>query len=172
MSTTTIKLHCLHCGSSDTSIMRSRQHGGGYTHRLLRCRTCNATSEYMDDRPRSEMPPPANHVYRLTDRQLTELLMQRGTTHAHWARQFGCSPELIRQIRLGMIYRRRVPAVPRWSGGPVLPPPELSGPSCINCTSWDGTECRIGFPDPGIEGPGFAADCSLFSPGDANGQSL
>ena len=161
MSTTTIQLACLHCSSTDTSIIRSRQHSGGYQHRLLRCRTCNATSEYMDGRPRSEMPPPVNHCYRFTDREITEVLMSRDATHSHWARQFGCSPELIRQIRLGIVHRRRVINVPRW-GGP--PPPPLPGPSCAECSSWDGAECRIGFPDPGIEGPGFAADCSLYSP--------
>lgn len=45
----------------------------------------------------------------------------------------------------------------------VLPEPEAGAPSCTNCTHWDG-KCGMGFPDPLEEGPGFAADCSLYAP--------
>jgi transposase-like protein len=41
-----------------------------------------------------------------------------------------------------------------------------NGPSCTSCNNWRGEEnpspCAMGFPDPVIEGPGFARDCSLY----------
>ena len=40
------------------------------------------------------------------------------------------------------------------------------GPSCERCREWRGLEsanpCGMGFPDPVIEGVGFARDCSLY----------
>jgi hypothetical protein len=43
-----------------------------------------------------------------------------------------------------------------------VPPPEPDELSCYRCKLWNGEECRMGFPDPIEEGPGFARDCSLF----------
>ena len=70
-------------------------------------------------------------------------------------RIYGCSPETIRQIRAGQIYRDVLPDGYR-------PPPGPGDPSCERCQEWRGDHCSMGFPDPIEEGIGFARDCSLF----------
>ena len=62
--------------------------------------------------------------------------------------------ELIRQIRSGLIYKD---LLPNWFRRPF----KAGDPTCNQCRFWsDG--CSMGFPDPEIEGPRFARDCSVF----------
>lgn len=69
--------------------------------------------------------------------------------------QFNCSAELIRQVWAGIIYRD---LLPDW----YQPNPRPGDPSCTRCREWRGDACRMGFPDPVLEGVGFARDCSLY----------
>jgi hypothetical protein len=45
-------------------------------------------------------------------------------------------------------------------------PQPIDGPSCVQCRHWQAgqRECQLGFPDPHLEGLGFAADCSVYEP--------
>lgn len=72
------------------------------------------------------------------------------------AKQYGCSPEMIRQIRHGVVYKDLLPEGFR-------APPKQSDPSCERCRYWQADACGMGFPDPAEEGPGFARDCSLYA---------
>jgi|694.fasta_scaffold63958_4 hypothetical protein len=76
-------------------------------------------------------------------------------THRALGQVYGVSRETIRQIRIGKIYRDALPDGYR-------PPPGPNDPSCERCMHWYHGECGLGFPDPALEGPVFASDCSLF----------
>jgi hypothetical protein len=72
---------------------------------------------------------------------------------AELARRYGIATSMVYQIQHGLIYND-------------VPRPGPSDPSCERCREWRGLEsanpCRMGFPDPVAEGPGFARDCSLY----------
>jgi len=105
--------------------------------------------------------PPLRPFYRYSDAVLRRMLLTQ-CSNAAMAQELGCSAELVRQIRRGMLHRNRVPEVARW--GNDAPPPTIEGPSCLSCQQWNGESCGMGFPDPQEEGPGFAKDCVLFQP--------
>jgi hypothetical protein len=69
--------------------------------------------------------------------------------------RYGISVEMVRQIQVGDVYRDLLPEGFRRPPGP-------NDPSCERCREWRGDECLMGFPDPQIEGVGFACDCSLY----------
>jgi len=154
-----VMLPCLTCGSTNTATIRSRINSGGDRWRLIRCHDCPACSEYIGDQPRNLSAPPLRPFYRHSDAVLRRMLMTR-CSNAAMAQELGCSSELVRQIRKGILHRNRVPEVPRW--GSDAPPPIVDGPSCLSCQHWGGEQCSMGFPDPEEEGTGFARDCSLF----------
>ena len=80
-------------------------------------------------------------------------------TRRELADRYRVSPELIRQIQQGIAYRDLLPDGFRRPPGP-------NDPSCERCREWRGLEsadpCGMGFPDPVVEGVGFARDCSLY----------
>jgi hypothetical protein len=71
------------------------------------------------------------------------------------ATRYGISVEMVRQIQVGEVYRDLLPEGFRKPPGP-------NDPSCERCREWRDDECLMGFPDPQIEGVGFACDCSLY----------
>ncbi len=151
-------ISCKHCQSTEVTIIRSRVQSGGVRARLIICKSCKQSSEHFTD------PPPKRKAggrgnYRFGDDDIKEILLSR-CSHAEMALAMQCSSELIRQIRIGMLYTRRRAEIPRW--GQEVPPPEPDELSCYRCRLWNGEECRMGFPDPIEEGPGFARDCSLY----------
>jgi len=152
-------ISCQHCGSEDVTIIRSRVQTGGIRVRLVVCKSCKQSSEHWTD------PPPKRKIggkgnYRFNDDNLREILLSR-CRHAEMALAMQCSSELIRQIRIGMLYAARCPEVPRW--GQQAAPPQISEQNCYRCKHWSNDDCGMGFPDPLQEGPGFARDCSLYA---------
>jgi DNA-directed RNA polymerase subunit M/transcription elongation factor TFIIS len=77
------------------------------------------------------------------------------------AARYGISVEMVRQIQVGDVYQDLLPENFRRPPGP-------NDPSCERCREWRGLEsadpCAMGFPDPQLEGVGFAQDCSLYEP--------
>ena len=71
------------------------------------------------------------------------------------AAQYGISIQMVRSIQIGEVYRDLLP-------GGFRRPPGPNDPSCVRCREWRNDECLMGFPDPQIEGVGFACDCSLY----------
>jgi hypothetical protein len=80
-------------------------------------------------------------------------------TRRELSERYGISTELVRQIQQGIAYRDLLPENFRRPPGP-------NDPSCERCREWRGLEsadpCGMGFPDPVIEGVGFARDCSVY----------
>jgi hypothetical protein len=99
---------------------------------------------------------------RFSDETILAIRKQGASGNANWAqigRNFNCSREMVRQICYGLIYRDSLPKDFRRPPGPA-------DPKCDHCVEWMGTEaeypCRLGVPDPIIEGVGFARDCEFY----------
>lgn len=155
---------CLYCGSVNTASVNTKLRSGGKRWRMITCKDCNRFCEYIGGKPRNiDAPRSRPPLYHFTDATLKRILLTK-CANTTMGEDVGCSAELIRQIRCGMLYKTRVPEVPRW--GDKAPPPVINGPSCLVCVNragGDGPMCGMGFPDPDEEGPGFAVDCSLFA---------
>jgi hypothetical protein len=95
---------------------------------------------------------------RLPDAAVIAIRNARGSKQAI-GDEYGVSREMVRQIQAGLVYRDLLPENFRRPPGP-------NDPSCERCREWRGLEsanpCGMGFPDPVIEGVGFARDCSLY----------
>ena len=98
----------------------------------------------------------------LTDEQVRQALIRHDLNNAEAGRVIGCSAESVRQIRAGMVYRMVHPELLRPTAPADAPLPTVNGPSCHECANWTGARCGFGFPDPLLEGLGFACDCDLY----------
>ena len=138
-----VKQKCLECGAA-TIVVQSRATGYG-RYRRFECKNCQHRFNITYGEPKAE---------RLIDDATVMAIRQSTDGHQLLADQHGCSRELIRQIRSGLIYKD---LLPDWFKGPF----KAGDPTCNQCRFWsDG--CSMGFPDPEIEGPRFARDCSVF----------
>lgn len=154
-------LECPKCGGTWRTT-HNRPTKTGWYRRWL-CRNCghsksisstdaaDLTAEQIEKRrptPKRRVPDPDAIAIRVstdTRRELSE--------------RYGISTELVRQIQQGIAYRDLLPENFRRPPGP-------NDPSCERCREWRGLEsadpCGMGFPDPVIEGVGFARDCSVY----------
>jgi hypothetical protein len=122
-------------------------------HRLMGCKSCDFREWRPDDdisNTRSQRPR------RFDDATIKEIRALKG----HYGRRilaqrYKCSEELIRAIWAGQIYRDLLPDGFR-------APPKPGDPNCEHCLHWAADACGMGFPDPDVEGPSFARDCSVF----------
>lgn len=96
---------------------------------------------------------PTRKTSRLTSSQVLAIYHAdlARTTLAQLAKLHGVSKEAVRQIRSGKTHRKVLES----AGGVLM---------CTGCRHWakSGGYCTMGFPDPEVEGPTFAADCSLY----------
>ena len=138
-----VKQECLECGAA-TIVVQSRATRYG-RYRRFECKECQHRFNIIYGEPDAK---------RLIDDAAVMAIRQSTDGHQSLADQHGCSRELIRQIRSGLIYKD---LLPNWFRGPF----KAGDPTCNQCRFWsDG--CSMGFPDPEIEGPRFARDCSVF----------
>ena len=134
---------CLKCGGA-TIVIQSRATASGRSRRF-ECKSCqHRFSIAYGNAIRA----------RSIDDAAVIAIRQSTDNYQLLADQHGCSRELIRQIRNGLIYKD---LLPEW----FRSPPKAGDPTCEQCKFWsDG--CSMGFPDAEIEGPRFAHDCSVF----------
>ena len=134
---------CLKCDGV-TFVIQSRPTKYG-RYRRFQCKECQH---------RFNISYGGSKADRLIDDAAVMAIRQSSDSYQLLADQYGCSRELIRQIRSGVIYKD---LLPNW----FRSPPTARDPTCQQCKFWsDG--CSMGFPDPEIEGPRFARDCSVF----------
>jgi hypothetical protein len=139
--------HCLKCDGA-TIVIQSRPTKNG-RYRRFECKACQHRFNISYGEPMAE---------RLIDDAAVMAIRQSTDGHQSLANRHGCSRELIRQIKNGSIYKD---LLPDW----FRSPPRAGDPTCEQCRFWsDG--CSMGFPDPEIEGPRFARDCSVFEVAD------
>lgn len=155
-------MNCSSCHSSCTKVIESRLCINGTRRRRHHCLNCGHRWTSWDG-PR---PDPSEHMTplirrrmqmpkRLTDDEVRMILERRNISARRLANDLGRSAEAICQVRAGISYRNVLPEIPRWGARKSM------RASCHACVHWR-SRCVMGFPDPEEEGPGFAADCSLF----------
>ena len=120
-------------------------------HRLMGCKSCG----YRNWRPDDDIEGTRNRRPRRFDEATIKEIRASAEGRRILAQQYGCSEELIRAIRAGQVYRDLLPDGFRAPPGP-------GDPNCERCLHWAGDACGMGFPDPEMEGPAFAQDCSVF----------
>lgn len=87
----------------------------------------------------------------LSPEEVRQILLAEGSLQMI-GRQMGRSPGTVRSVKLGLTYADLFPELPR----------QLTS-SCVQCCHWAGRRCGLGYPDPEIEGVGFAQDCAAFA---------
>jgi hypothetical protein len=165
-----LKMTCPTCGSARIEVCEVSLCVNGTRRRRMGCVDCKHRWTTWD----GPKPPPGGVGLRrppsattkkrgaLTDEQVRQALIRRDLNNAEAARVIGCSAESVRQIRAGLVYRQVHPELLRPNAAADAPPPTVSGPSCHECVNWTGARCGFGFPDPLLEGLGFASDCDLY----------
>lgn len=137
---------CPECSSTRTDLVQSRRTITGGQRRRHRCLACgHRWTTYEGERPtrqpRHHLPP-----------EQVRLILLSSDSDSSLARRFKRSRPAIANLRTGRSYADLWPEIPRRS------PPR----SCHDCQQWLHGRCSLGFPDPELEGPGFAADCESF----------
>lgn len=158
--------YCPRC-ESRSLVIESRKLVSGDQTRRLACQNPHCAHRWTERQPGGGPPPKAKTKPRakgkgrgtgrgaLGDDQLRMILERQELNNTQLARILDCTPELVRQVRAGLIYRDRLPRIQRSLS-------TAQRESCQQCVQWLGY-CSLGFPDPLIEGPLFASECSAFA---------
>ena len=92
----------------------------------------------------------ANRPTKLSDDAIRDILTNPAS-HGAMAQRYGIHRSAVGYIRQGRMHADKLPELPRWTV------------SCDRCIHWSGPgHCSLGFPDPLVEGVGFARDCASF----------
>lgn len=152
-----VKQECPQCGG-DMLIVQSRQTSTG-RYRRFECKKCQH---------RLNVAGSGAIRARQFDDAAVMAIRQSTDSLESLAAQHGCSRELIRQIRIGKIYKDSLPAGFR-------PPPKASDPTCERCKFYvgakqkrldeegQGASCLLDIPEFETEGVRAAWDCSAFA---------
>ena len=145
---------CPQCSSPNTNVLESRRLLNGSRRRRYQCSLCSHRWSSYEGRT---SPSPE---------QIREILLSDESDQAV-ARQIGRSIAVVRLIRIGEVYSELWPEIPRRRrcGERQLkdrPQPQAQAITCLSCQHWSHDRCSMGFPDPELEGVGFAADCETF----------
>lgn len=160
--------HCPHC-ETRALVIEIRKLVNGDKRRRLACQNVlcayrwTVYERFGSPTPKPEPKPKpkrrrAPGARDLTDEQLLMILQRVDLNNCQLARIMNRSPELIRQVRAGLVYRDRLPQIIR----AVETRAPDKGQRCEQCNQWLGY-CAMGFPDPLIEGTAFANECVTFS---------
>ena len=152
-----VKQECLECGAA-TIVVQSRATGYG-RYRRFECKKCQHRFNITYGEPRAE---------RLIDDATVMAIRQSTDGHQLLADQHGCSRELIRQIRSGLIYKD---LLPEW----FRAPDRAGDPTCEQCEFYvkakqermheerQNESCSLDIPEFEIQGVRAAWDCSAFA---------
>lgn len=155
---------CPKCESARRAVRESRRCINGTQRRRIECLACgHRWTEWSGERAQIGVhrnPRLVGRPSRFSEEQVRVALTRVDLNNREAAELLDCSAEMVRQIRCGLVYRNVLPHLirpkeqrPRWRS---------DGPRCDQCEHWTGERCSWGFPDPTIEGWGFAADCELY----------
>lgn len=145
---------CPQCGGL-ASVISSKICSNGARRRRIECSECGERwTTHQGDRPgrRGGVPVGVKLGWSpLTPEEVRQILLAEGSLQAI-AKQLGRSPGAVRAVRLGKTHADLFPELPR----------QLTC-TCVSCCHWSGRRCGLGYPDPEIEGVGFAQDCAAFA---------
>lgn len=107
-------------------------------------------------RPPPVLSPAEQRIIAVRGRLLTEdqirlILTRLDISTREFGRLLNNKRQTISNVRRGLRYANVLPEIPR-----------IRVRGCYHCTQWAGMKCALGFPDPVIDGPGFATDCDQF----------
>ena len=162
---------CPDCSSDKTRVIESTQlHDGGRRRRHL-CRSCGFRWSTWAGAPPRRGRLPNSRPGRKSKPPLTEdqvrLILLSPLSSSKLARQLDRPVETVAGVRRGQFHKTTLPELPRRKPEPRRAYQEILPeglPSCRLCKHWSNSKCDMGFPDPIYEGPGFAAECSVYAP--------
>ena len=152
-----VKQKCQKCGGA-TIVYQSRATKYG-RYRRFHCKKCPYRFSITDPEPDAK---------RLIDDAAVMAIRQSTDGYQELSNQYGCSRELIRQIRNGKIYRD---LLPEWFRAPA----RASDPTCKQCKFYleakpeqvevDAQEqsCSLGIPEFETQGVRAIRDCSAVA---------
>ena len=152
-----VKQECLECGAA-TIVVQSRATRYG-RYRRFECKECQHRFNIIFGEPDAK---------RLIDDAAVMAIRQSTDGNQSLADQHGCSRELIRQIRSGLIYKD---LLPKWFRAPA----KAGDPTCKGCEFYvkakqehlseesQGESCSLDIPEFETEGVRAAWDCSAFA---------
>lgn len=158
-------MSCPECGSARRAVRESRRCVNDTQRRRIECLDCqHRWTEWSGERaPRGVTRGRRTRAGgRLGEDEVRLVLTRLDLNNREASELLGCSSEMVRQIRTGLLYRNVLPQLIRPKEG--RPQLTLAGPRCDQCEHWTGERCSWGFPDPLLEGWGFAVDCELYAP--------
>lgn len=159
-------MNCDNCKSSTTKVIETHVCTNGTRRRRYRCLRCeNRWTHWDGEKPVKGGSPGrrkgvGNRKTRLTPEQIRTALIRTELNNRQMGDLIGCSAECVRQIRNGTICASILPGLIRPGATEQKPIPDET--SCLNCEEWRNGQCSFGFPDPLVEGLGFASDCNAF----------
>ena len=154
---------CPECGTTHTRVIRTDHLRNGTTRRRHACHACaHRWTSLNGSLPPRTTPPPPRTTFRtyigLTEDDVITILRSSATDTA-LAPLYNCSRQSISHIRSGRSYAAIRPDIPRRSPRPRY---SADGPTCTNCSYWNGTRCSFDYPEA-AEDPRFAQDCDLYT---------
>ena len=156
-----LSIQCSECKAIAMVVKYSRIRGAERLQKLT-CRACGHKSERLIPNEKSPENRRPHSDRRFSDQAIFDIRRRGAANSGNWAqiaRDYGTSRELVRQVVHGLIYRDLLPDDFRRPPGPA-------DPKCDYCSEWLGPDseqpCRLGVPDPVIEGVGFARDCEFY----------
>ena len=148
---------CPSCNSDATALIESRKCSNGSQRHRHECHACGHRWTTHKGAP----PGHCGFPPKITPDQVRHILLSTDSLRVI-AKQIGCSVEAVRQVRVNITHRNIHPEIQR-PGQPRPKPLLTDSPTCYQCQHW-ADRCTFGYPDPMEEGPGFASDCSMFTP--------
>lgn len=149
---------CPSCNSDATKVIESRKTINGSQRRRHKCQACDfrwTTHDGVAPGHAGGYPP------KITPDQVRMILLSTEPLSV-LALRIGCARETVRQVRANITHRHVHPEIQR-QGQPQVAPVVADGLSCYQCQHW-ADRCTFGYPDPVVEGPSFASDCSMYEP--------
>jgi hypothetical protein len=137
-------------------IKRTHSYQNGAKMFTMHCHDCGEQFKH----PLGDVPQSNWRRHEFDDSTFRRIILGDDSL-SRLAAELGCSQQLLQQIRTGKLHLHRMPDLQR-SGANAPPPVIPDGPNCWHCSEWRVNRCEMGFPDPLVEGLGFAADCSLY----------
>lgn len=148
---------CPNCESLNTAAIESRQTSYGRRRRYS-CKDCQHRWTKTTDTKLKSRNKKKRDGEQVTNDEIW-IVLTSGRTSQQVALDLRLPRKTIEAVRAGEIHADRLPEIPRWT----KQRPRLS---CLDCRFWDHESmrpCQLGWPDPEIDGYGYADECSDYA---------